>query len=172
MFTTDGALESNDFVKIDQCGQISAPWLCDNKRAPVDIFFAVSEIKIHFNVKPGIFGARFKLAIQEVPAGYANQASQIIEEARIAGVYPELPPLTAVMGEAKHGEGEMRGQRELVPVKNPKSPKMMKNQKMPNVGVGAVGRPIAKRPMPKRIPIRNMFTVCIYSKPNSDCNDC
>ena len=39
--------------------------------------------------------ARFKLAIQEVPAGYANEASQIIEEARIAGVYPELPPLTA-----------------------------------------------------------------------------
>ena len=28
------------------------------KRMPVDMFFAVSEIKIKFNVKPGIFGAR------------------------------------------------------------------------------------------------------------------
>ena len=65
---------------------------------PVDMFFAVSEIYIKFNAKPGLFGARFKLAIQEVPAGYANEAQQIIEEAREAGVYPELPPLTMGMG--------------------------------------------------------------------------
>ena len=49
-----------------------------------------------FNAKPGLFGTRFKIAIQEVPAGYANEAQQIIEEAREAGVYPELPPLTMV----------------------------------------------------------------------------
>ena len=99
---------------------------------PVDMFFAVSEIYIKFNAKAGLFGARFKLAIQEVPAGYANEAQlrcpmnfshkncykitltyiqvisfnlyfltlktkQIIEEAREAGVYPELPPLTMGM---------------------------------------------------------------------------
>ena len=43
------------------------------------------------------------MAIQEVPAGYANEASQIIEEARIAGVYPELPPLTVRDPQTKTG---------------------------------------------------------------------
>ena len=51
--------------------------------------------------------ARFKLAIQEVPAGYANEASQIIEEARIAGVYPELPPLTARDPRTKTGRPQI-----------------------------------------------------------------
>ena len=55
---------------------------------PIDIFFQVSTIVLRWNVKPGFFGARFKINIQEVPAEYANQAGQIIEEARVAGSYP------------------------------------------------------------------------------------
>jgi len=62
--------------------------------------------------------------------------------------------LTHVLGKTQQGEGEMRGQRELVAVKNPKAPKRPKSPKMPNVGVGAIGKPIARRPIPKRNPIR------------------
>ena len=54
------------------------------------------------------------MAIQEVPAGYANEASQIIEEARIAGVYPELPPLTARDPRLKTGRPKTCGS--LIPV--------------------------------------------------------
>ena len=82
---------------------------------------------------------RFKLAIQEVPAGYANEASQIIEEARIAGVYPELPPLTAVLGKAQNKPGEMRGIRELIPVKA-----------KPNSGLGFNGK-TPKKILPKKM---------------------
>ena len=60
---------------------------------PIQLAILLNRPAILIKIKPLI--ARFKLAIQEVPAGYANEASQIIEEARIAGVYPELPPLTA-----------------------------------------------------------------------------
>ena len=60
----------------------------DDVRDRLQTVLSIILIKIKTSI------ARFKLAIQEVPAGYANEASQIIEEARIAGVYPELPPLT------------------------------------------------------------------------------
>ena len=86
------------------------------------------------------------MAIQEVPAGYANEASQIIEEARIAGVYPELPPLTAVLGKAQNKPGEMRGIRELIPVKA--KPGM-------NAGLGFKGKSpknLMTKKMPKRLP--------------------
>ena len=59
------------------------------------------------------------MAIQEVPAGYANEASQIIEEARIAGVYPELPPLTARDPRTKTGRPEIEKMRNIGPTIGP-----------------------------------------------------
>ena len=82
---------------------------------PIDMFFQVSTIVVRFNVKAGFFGARFKLNIQEVPAEYANQAGQIIEEARISGSYPVLPALDGYLEDAPKLEaGQMKGQRNMV----------------------------------------------------------
>ena len=89
VFSVPGKLMNSVYLKVNKMFAPSAVGPRQLNRSVVGPRTSIILIKIKKLI------ARFKLAIQEVPAGYANEASQIIEEARIAGVYPELPPLTA-----------------------------------------------------------------------------
>ena len=90
-----------------------------------------------------ISNLRKNLLIHNLPFNF--RASQIIEEARIAGSYPVLPELEGFLEEAeKTKEGEMRGHRKMVPLgKKQLQRKIARVPKKPK----AKGKLSAKRPV-------------------------